>query len=85
MNLHGWDAGDGAREIDLFWTQSFDNQTPQSSIVYEVYMNGILDHTTTGGRAILYATQAGANVFTVTAVDAAGNRSAPASITIVSQ
>ena len=48
-------------------------------------MNGVLNHTTTGGRAILYVTQAGANVFTVIAADAAGNRSAPASITIVSQ
>ena len=84
-NLHGWDAGDGAREINLFWTQSVDNQTPQSSIVYEVYMNGVLDHTTGGGRAILYATQAGANEFTVIAVDQAGNKSAPATITIVSQ
>jgi chitodextrinase len=84
-NLYGWDAGDGAREINLFWTQSVDNQTPQASIIYEVYMNGVLDHTTTGGRAILYATQAGANVFTVIAVDQAGNKSAPASVTIVSQ
>jgi chitodextrinase len=84
-NLYGWDAGDGAREINLFWTQSVDNQTPQASIIYEVYMNGVLDHTTTGGRAILYATQAGANVFTVIAVDQAGNKSTPASVTIVSQ
>jgi chitodextrinase len=84
-NLHGWDAGDGAREINLFWTQSVDNQTPQASIVYEVYMNGVLDHTTSGGRAILYATQGGNNVFTVIAVDQAGNRSGPASVTIFSQ
>jgi hypothetical protein len=84
-NLHGWDAGDGAREINLFWTQSFDNQTPQASLVYEIYMNGVLDHTTGGGRAILYATQAGENVFSVIAVDSAGNRSAPATVTIVSQ
>jgi hypothetical protein len=63
-----------------------DNQTPQASIVYEVYMNGVLDHITIGaGRTILYATQAGANVFTVIAVDEAGNRSEPASVTIVSQ
>lgn len=84
-NLHGWDTGDGAREINLYWTQSFDNQTAQSSIVYEVYLNGVLDHTTGGDRSILYATQAGANVFTVIAVDEAGNHSEPASITIVSQ
>jgi hypothetical protein len=84
-NLYGWDAGDGAREINLFWTESIDNQTPQASIVYEVYMNGVLDHTTSGDRTILYATQGGENTFTVIAVDDAGNRSEPASITIVSQ
>jgi len=84
-DLYGWDAGDGAREINLFWTESFDNQTPQASIAYEVYMNGVLDHTTSGDRAILYANQGGENTFTVIAVDDAGNRSEPASITIVSQ
>jgi len=84
-NLRGWDAGDGAREINLFWTASFDNQTSQASMVYEIYMNGVLDHTTSGGRAILYATQAGPNEFTVIAVDEAGNKSAPASVIIVSQ
>jgi chitodextrinase len=85
-NLHGWDVGDGAREINLFWTQSVDNQTSQASIVYEVYQNGVLDHTITGvGRTVLYANQAGANTFTVIAVDEAGNRSEPASHIIVSQ
>jgi len=85
-NLHGWDVGDGAREINLFWTQSVDNQTPQASIVYEVYQNGVLDHTVTGvGRTVTYANQAGANTFTVIAVDEAGNRSEPASHIIVSQ
>jgi chitodextrinase len=84
-NLYGWDTGDGAREINLFWTESFDNQTPQASIAYEVYLNGVLDHTTSGDRTILYASQGGKNTFTVIAVDDAGNRSAPASITIVSQ
>jgi hypothetical protein len=84
-NLYGWDVGDGAREINLFWTESFDNQTPQASIAYEVYLNGVLDHTTSGDRAILYATSGGENTFTVIAVDEAGNRSEPASITIVSQ
>jgi chitodextrinase len=84
-NLYGWDVGDGAREINLFWIESFDNQTPQASIVYEVYQNGVLDHTTSGDRTILYANQAGENIFTIIAVDDDGNRSAPASITIVSQ
>ena len=50
---HGWDAGDGAREIHLFWTESFDRQTAQAFIAYDVYPNGALDHTPSGGRAIL--------------------------------
>jgi hypothetical protein len=83
-NLYGWDVGDGAREINLFWIESFDNQTAQASIAYEVYQNGVLDHTTGGDRTILYATQGGDNVFTVIAVDDAGNRSEPASVTIFS-
>jgi hypothetical protein len=84
-NLNGYDI-DGAGEINLFWIQSFDSQTAQASIVYEVYQNGVLDHTLTGlDRTILYANQAGANLFTVIAVDEAGNRSEPASVTIVSQ
>jgi hypothetical protein len=83
-NLYGWDI-DGAGEINLFWIRSFDNQTAQASIVYEVYQNGVLDHSLSGAdRTILYATQSGNNVFTVIAVDAAGNRSAPASVTIFS-
>jgi hypothetical protein len=84
-NLNGYVVDDGAREINLFWTESFDNQTPQASIVYEVYLNGVLDDTTCCDRAILYATHGGENVLTVIAVDRAGNRSEPASITVVSQ
>jgi hypothetical protein len=84
-NLNGYDVGDGAREINLFWKASFDNQTPQASIAYEVYMNGVLDHTTGGDRTILYATSPGEHAFTVIAVDDAGNRSEAASITIFSQ
>jgi hypothetical protein len=71
--------------LNIYWGQSFDNQTPQASIVYEVYLNGVLDHTTLGDRTILYANQAGANIYTVIAVDEAGNRSEPASTTIISQ
>jgi hypothetical protein len=70
-------------EVHLFWTESFDNQTPQSAIRYEVYVNGVLDHTITGDdRTILYATNNGDNTFTIIAIDSAGNRSAPASITL---
>ena len=80
-----WGGDVGGLELNIFWGQSFDNQTPQASIAYEVYLNGVLDHTTSGDRAILYANQGGENTFTVIAVDDAGNRSAPASITVVSQ
>jgi len=83
-NLNGYDAGDGACEVNLFWDQSFDNQTAQASIDYEVYLNGRLDHVTGGDRTVLYANRSGENTFTVVAVDDAGNRSRPASITIVS-
>jgi hypothetical protein len=82
-DLTAWDFDP---EFNLFWTESFDNQTPQSAIRYEVYVNGVLDHTLTGDdRTILYATINGENTFTVIAIDGAGNRSAPASITVVSQ
>ena len=83
-NLNGYVVDDGAREINLFWIQSFDNQTAQASLAYEVYLNGVLDDTTCCDRAVLYATHGGENVLTVIAVDDAGNRSTPASITIVS-
>ena len=83
-NLNGYVVDDGAREINLFWIQSFDNQTAQASLAYEVYLNGVLDDTTCCDRAVLYATHGGENVLTVIAVDDAGNRSQPASITIVS-
>jgi hypothetical protein len=54
--------------------------------VYEVYQNGVLDHVVTGvGRTVTYATQAGENVFSVIAVDEAGNQSTPATHVIVSQ
>ena len=84
-NLNGYDVGDGAREINLFWKESFDDQSAQASIGYEVYLNGVLDHTASGDRTVLYASRGGENTFTVVAVDGAGNRSEPASITIVSQ
>lgn len=76
-NLSGTDVSCG--EVWLSWTQSFDNQTPQSGIRYEVYVNDVFDHTVIGtDRTILYATVNGDNTFTLIAIDAAGNRSTPA-------
>jgi chitodextrinase len=81
--FNGHDVGDGG-EIDLSWTQSFDNQTAQASIRYEVWLNGVLDHATTGSRAAVYGI-VGENTLTLIAVDAAGNKSAPVTITAIVQ
>ncbi|MCI0397443.1 MAG: hypothetical protein L0332_29765, partial [Chloroflexi bacterium] len=66
------------------WTESFDNQTPQSAIQYEVYVNGVLDHVITGDdQTIVYGAINGDNTFTLIAIDSAGNRSTPVSTTVV--
>jgi hypothetical protein len=75
----------GGLELNIFWGQSFDNQTPQASIAYEIYLNGVLDHTTSGDRAVVYVTQTGDNTITLIAIDDAGNRSAPSSATFFVQ
>jgi hypothetical protein len=81
----GGDVGSGG-ELHIFWGESFDNQTSQAGIRYEIYLNGVLDHVITGDdRTIFYTTQSGENTITIIAVDRAGNRSAPATITIVVQ
>ena len=80
-----WGGDVGGLELNIFWGQSFDNQTAQASIVYEVYLNGVLDHATTGDRAVLYTTQFGDNTITLIAIDGAGNRSEPSSMTFFVQ
>jgi chitodextrinase len=80
-----WGGDVGGLELNIFWGQSFDNQTPQASIAYEIYLNGVLDHTTTGDRAVLYTTQFGDNTVTLIAVDMAGNRSEPSTVTFFVQ
>ena len=78
---NGMSFGDG--ETWLFWEQSADNVTPQSLIQYEVYANGVLDHTLVGrGETVLYGTVGMINTFQVIAVDEASNRSAPATFTV---
>jgi chitodextrinase len=75
----------GGLELNIFWAQSFDNQTPQASIAYEVYLNGVWQETTSADRAVIYTTQTGDNTVTIIAVDDAGNRSAPSSMTFFVQ
>ncbi len=81
-NLSANVFGDG--ETWLSWSASSDNATPSGLIVYEVYLNGRFDQPTGGGytQAILYADLGVVNTIEVFAVDGAGNRSAPATVTV---
>lgn len=64
----------------MSWTESTDNVDPQDAIRYEVYVNGQLADVGFGtGSSISYGVS-GTNVIEVFAIDAAGNRSAPATI-----
>ncbi len=74
--------GDG--ETWLSWTASSDNATPSGLIVYEVYLNGRFDQPVGGGytEAILYADLGVVSTIEVIAVDGAGNRSQPATVTV---
>jgi hypothetical protein len=74
--------GDGETWLD--WNASTDNATPSGLIVYEVFLNGRFDQPIGGGltAAILYADLGVVNTIDVIAVDGAGNRSAPASVTV---
>jgi chitinase len=69
----------GCAEVGLTWTQSTDDQDPQSAIRYRIFINGVLDPLGTPigvGRTITYGVD-GANTFVLRAVDSAGNVSAP--------
>jgi hypothetical protein len=74
--------GDG--ETWLSWGASSDNATPSGLIVYEVYLNGRFDQPIGGGytEAILYADLGVVSTIEVIAVDGAGNKSAPATVTV---
>ena len=81
-NLSANVFGDGETWLD--WNASTDNATPSGLIVYEVFLNGRFDQPIGGGQtaAILYADQGVVNTIDVIAVDGAGNRSAPATVTV---
>jgi hypothetical protein len=74
----------GDTETWLDWGASSDNATPTGLLVYEVWLNGRFDQPIAGGftEAILYSDAGVLNTIEVYAVDGAGNRSAPASVTI---
>jgi chitodextrinase len=67
-----------APEIWLDWDQSTDDTGPQSQIMYDVYLNGELDHATIGyGETVTYCRGEEPNTIVVKAVDTSGNESAP--------
>jgi hypothetical protein len=68
------------QEMNVTWAESTDNVDPQDAIRYEVYVNGELADVVFGkGSSISYGVF-GTNVIEVFAIDAAGNRSEPATI-----
>ena len=79
------DVIDGATEAMVFFGSSLDNVTPQEHIRYYLYVNGQFDGATVDPyphQCSMYLTLGIVNTIEVYAVDEAGNRSAPASLTI---
>ena len=79
------DVIDGATEAMVFFGSSLDNVSPQEHIRYYLYLNGQFDGATVDPyphQFSMYLTLGIVNTIEVYAVDEAGNRSAPASLTI---
>jgi hypothetical protein len=71
-------GSNGCPEFFVGWTQSTDNTDPQQLIEYEIYVNGVLSPLAVSAgddEDFVYATDSGANTFTVKAVDQTGNTS----------
>jgi chitinase len=76
---------DGATEAMVFWGNSTDVVTPQEHIRYDLYVNGQFDGATIypyPRQFTMYLTLGSVNTIEVYAIDEAGNRSAPATMTI---
>ena len=76
---------DGATEAMVFWGNSQDNVTAPEHIRYYLYVNGQFDGATVDPyphQFTMYLTLGVVNTIEVYAVDEAGNRSAPATMTI---
>jgi hypothetical protein len=76
---------DGATEAMVFWGNSADNVTTPEHIRYYLYLNGQFDGATVDPyrhQFTMYLTLGMVNTIEVYAVDEAGNRSAPATMTI---
>jgi chitodextrinase len=69
-------------ETWLFWDKSTDDVDPQDFIRYDVYVNGVFDHSLMGyNQTVVYGNAGVENTFQVIAVDSSGNQSAPATLT----
>lgn len=76
---------DGATEAMVTWGNSQDNVTAQQHIRYYLYVNGQFDGATIDPyphQFSMYLTLGVVNTIEVYAVDEAGNRSAPATMTV---
>ena len=70
---------DSCGEVWLGWVEATDDSDAQSLIEYEIYVNGVLSPLPVSGGIDLdfvYANAWGDNLFTIKAVDRAGNTSA---------
>ncbi len=82
-NLSDWGGSTSGCEAWMIWDASTDDLDPPDAIRYDVYVNGALIHSQSLGYItnVVYGNADGPSTFEVVAVDAAGNASAPASIT----
>jgi chitodextrinase len=73
-------------EIHMTWTQSTDDEDPQSEIIYEFYLNGVMhpDDNLFGSSGLAYCREAsGFTTVVARAMDSSGNRSAPSNEFVV--
>jgi chitodextrinase len=73
-------------EIHMTWTQSTDDTDPQSVILYEFYLNGVMHPADDlfGSSGLVYCRQAsGFTTVVAKAVDSSGNRSGPSNAIVV--
>jgi hypothetical protein len=76
--------GYGDLEMQVWWTASTDDVSPQNVILYEIYVNGLHENSAVGTNMTPSAYGvAGDNVVTVIAIDEAGNRSTAGTTNIV--
>ena len=73
----------GCGEVLLFWTQSTDDFDDPSLIRYDIYVNGMLDHSVVGVGSTIASGQNWLNVFDIVAVDTSGNQSGPATVDVI--